>query len=328
MGRRGRLAFRFMRKRNRLLFEAGVGILLIIVFFGALNAVVTTHRTPVLTTQDLWEHANTTIVAFQYVNASDTSISNYEYYTLADIGTYYDNYIYISIPQHDGFVLRTISLFNFTAGNELVTGQYVVDHGVSTIYVYMEPITSTTPAFQNTWYVGPLALYLDADSNNHVWPWEDTELTSITTGKTDPSDNYTIKWNTLWPDDNNTAVDRTVNVDLGSTAIKIAGNGGNIIGIARFVGDVQGLQGIKLKLEMYAVSKKPLLAGLTEPIAGVISSMYAAILATFRRVKNYAATMFGGWLSGFTFTGLIGDPMTALIVSVIIITVVYWIHKR
>ncbi len=331
LGRRGRLSFRFMRKRNRLLFEAGVGILLIIVFFGALNAVVTTHRTPVLTTQDLWEHANTTIIAFQFVNSSDTTKSVYPAYKLADIASYYNGYLYITIPYPDTvYMLRTISIFNLTDSNgEQVTGQYIVSHGINSIYVYMEPIADADKVvFYNTFKVGPLTLALDSSGNGNIWPWEDTSLADIVTASTANDDNGSIKWNALWPDDNHTAVDRTIEPDLGSIAIKIAGNGGNIVGITRFMGDIQGLDGVKLKLEMYAVSKKPLLAGLTEPIAGIFSSMYAAILAAFRRVKNYAATMFGGWLSGFTFTGLIGDPMTALVVSVVIITVVYWIHKR
>ncbi|MCE4601271.1 MAG: hypothetical protein F7C38_06890 [Desulfurococcales archaeon] len=319
-----RLRLRYMSKKNKMLFEIGIGLVLIIIFLGFLNAVTTTKATPVLTTEDLWEHANTTIIGLMYVNASDTSQSTYKYYSLADVATYYDGYLYISIPRLDGFVLRTFSLFNMT-GADVVTGRYIVEHGANKMYIYMEPINSTAVTFMPTWRVGRLYLFVDT-GNGKIWPWEDTALIKITSTETTSTANDTEKWRKLWPD--NGTVNREIDVDLASVAIKITGKGDNIIGIARFMGDIQNLDGLKVKIAIYAVSEKPVLSAITEPVYSVIATLYTGILAVARRVKQYATTLFGGFFTHFSLTALIGDPVVALLLTVVFITIVFVTMKK
>mgnify|MGYP000737018902 CR=1 FL=1 len=317
-----------MSRKQKVLLEVGVFILGVILLLGALNTITATYKTPILTTEDLWKHANTTIIHFEFRNSTDTSKLKSVKYMISDVATFYDGYLYISIPYPDGYeVLRAISISNFTVrdGQALTVG-YMIEHGVNKLTIYIEPINSTPVSFGSA-AVYPLRFGVDTSGDDDVWlPSPDNIiLFEIVPDSAEQTSSDDIKWGALFPD--NGTVDREISIDLGSIAIKAAGYNDAVVGLHRVVGDVKNLEGFKLKLEIYAVSEKPVLKALSEPLYAMVAGLWSALLGLWRRVQSVVASAFGGFSLSAIFTGLIGDPVVALIVSIFIITIFFLIMR-
>lgn len=313
-------------KKNKLIFEMGLAVLLIILFIGALNSITATYKTPILDTKTLWEHANTTLISFEFRNTTDPSTSYaVKTYTLADVASFYDGYLYISIPYPNGYeVLRTIHIFNL---NGMTVGD-LIEYGVNRIYIYMEPINSTSITFGSGYHVSPLYLLIDNTGDTTWGPINnggDEVLLNLIDEQASTNDPVDVKWKALFPD--NGTINKEVGVDLGVLAIKAAGKTDKYISIHRFMGDVKGLEGLKLKLEIYAVSEKPVFKALTEPIYSIFAALYSLLLAVARRIKEYVVSAFSGFSASVFFTGLIGDPVVALVVTMAVVTVVFLVMK-
>ncbi|MHC1629322.1 MAG: hypothetical protein ACXQTI_10935 [Candidatus Nezhaarchaeales archaeon] len=323
----GRFRIKFhMSKKQKVLLEIGVFILAVILFIGALNTVTATYKTPILTTEDLWKYANTTHVMFEFRNSTDVSAgSKLATYSLADVASYYDGYLYISIPYPEGFeVLRGFEIFNLSG---LTVGD-LIEHGVNKIYIYIEPINSTPVTFSATYSVTPLRLLIDM-TNDASWGAIDNNgdetLIILVPDSAEGSDADSIKWKALFPD--NGTVNREVSVDLGVIAIKAAGKTGKYLSVHRLMGDARGLEGMKFKLEIYAVSEKPVLKAISEPLYSFFAGLWSALLGLWRRVKSIVASAFGGFSLSAIFTGLIGDPVVALVLTIFMVSIFFLIMK-
>ena len=118
--------------------------------------------------------------------------------------------------------------------------------------------------------------------------------------------------------------------DIGSLLVTATANNvlDSKVGIFVWTGDVQNLQGIKLKINLYATSEKPLLKAFTEPVYGMIAGLWSTLVALYNRVRQYVLSFFGGFSISAFFTGLIGDPTTALIITAVAVAVFFFALAR
>ncbi len=297
----GRFRIKFhMSKKQKVLLEVGVAILGIILLLGALNTVTATYKTPILTTEDLWKLANVTYVSIGYVNSTYGN-QTWPKYKLADIATYYDGYLYISIPKQLGY--DRFYGFSFWLVKDLngtpMTFRYLVDRGINHVYVHYEVDTNLTG------YELMIDFYKPFTGGSDVW-YVTEELV------------------------NGTTIDKEYRVDTGAfltTAISKSVLDSHVMLAFYYLKKPPVPSMVKLRIEIDAVSKKPVLKSLTEPIYSVLAGMWSAFLGLWRRVKSIVASAFGGFGLSTIFTGLIGDPIVALIISVIMVSVFFLIMR-
>ena len=89
---------RSSRKSNKLLFEAGIAIILILVAYITLSAISMQVKTEIISTSSL---PDDTIVKFTFEEfnlTAQTCRHIHAFYNLSDIATISDGYLYISIP--------------------------------------------------------------------------------------------------------------------------------------------------------------------------------------------------------------------------------------
>ena len=283
-----KLRIRYMTRKNKMLFELGIALVLIILFFGFLGSLTTISKTPIINNQILWD--NNATIQLSYIN-STSGASVTKSYNIRDIATLYNGSLYIQIPQvqgYDKFDAFAISLNN-------VTYRYVLDRGLNTIEYDLELIGDDNSSKVTRLELWPGAIYF-----NNV--------------------NF-----------NGTQVHVTYTVDPGSLLLKATGHmDDTIIWKIQINPDrpVSNLNGIRLAFNAYSVSKRPVLSAITEPVYSVIATLYTGILAVYRRVKQYASTLFGGFMTHFSLTALIGDPVTALLLTVVFLTIVFAVMKK
>lgn len=302
---------------NKLLFELAVGIVALLLIFGVLNSVTHTTKTQLVTTEDL---LNNSYIRLEWRNSTDpTADVQFPIYRLSDVATYYDGYLYISLvpPDSEHTVLRGFSIYYL--GNYTVSD--LVDRGFNNIELELEPINSTALVYHNTFNAGELSFRANTVSNSYIWS-DDYVLVSLTKriGSSDPAD---VKYNATFGKFNES-------IDVGSLLVSATASDAldKKTGIHVWIGDVENLEGLKLKLNMYVASEKPLLKAFTEPVWAFIAGLWSTLLAIYNRVRQYIASFVGGFSVSALFTGLIGDPVTALLISAAAIAVFFFALAR
>ena len=301
-----RLRLRYMSRKNKLLFEIGVGLVLIILFLGFLNAVTTTSYNKIVATEDVYSAGT---ITYWYKNATSGSVT-FETFNVSDVATMYNDALYITVPEKSGY--DRVYFVSIKLGNK--TWGELVDRGFNRVeyMLYVKNATAYTGALEYSKYVSLDKSYYGG-----------SKILELTT-YSDVTEFYTLFGV------NETT--RTVDVDTGALAVTVVSNNAQsnnvYLGVWLPGEPPSNYEYIKLKITLYAVSEKPVLAALTEPMYSVIATMYTAIWAVARRVKQYASTLFGGFFTHFSLTALIGDPVIALVLSIVFLTVVFMTMKK
>ena len=280
-----KLRFRYMTRKNKMLFELGIALILVILFFGFLGSLTSINREAIYTL------GGNETVYIEYKTSNGTYIRTGTY-KLSDIGTLYNGTWYISIP--------------YNADNETVYSVYIktnitigelINKGWNGVYFY----ASIIPDDANITFTQK---YITKDLQNY---WDNSK--AIVTFDVSPNA-------TSYKD-----------IDTGSLIVQTVGYTNNPpIPVVKL--PFKRIDGLKIAFTAYAVSTKPVLSAITEPVYSVIATLYTGILAVYRRVKQYASTLFGGFITHFSLTALIGDPVTALLLTVVFLTVVFMVMKK
>lgn len=291
------------KSKKFVLFEIGIAIVLFILFIGILNSIAYTQRTLIITAEDVYRLNETVRIGF--VNTT-TDAWTIQEYPIQSIAVLTGGKLYIALPPPpSGYNAYTsIRVFlNRTLGA-------LVERGLSYVEVYF-----VSDARHNKTLVMPFigigAASVVASSFNHegfsVHPIAQARIENLTA---------TTFFNAT--------------IDPGLFALKASSWGPSqeaVLFIGHHAGNAWTGSYIVLDFELYAISDKPVLKALMEPIYSFFAAMYTVLLAAIRRVKKYVVTAFGGFATSFTLTGLIGDPVVALILTMIFITIVFLVIK-
>ena len=290
------------RKSGKLLFEVAVVILFIVLFIGILNTMKYTSKTVILTTEDLLDQE----ISIKYLNTTSGECTS-TIYNITDVATFYNGKLYISIPSpptgydtFSDFIISTNITFN-----------ELVDKGLSKIHVYIEILNSSSISQNPTF---------DLDHFTEWWSWHSGDRYIII------SSDEAFKVN----NESHIYIEKDVDVDLGNLILYVtSGNFGNDYVALRLLCKTaySSLDGIVFSIEMYTISEKPMLSFLTEPVYAFASAIYGALVAMWQKIKSVALGAIGSFSLSTIFSGLIGDPMVALAITVVVILAVILIFK-
>ena len=90
------------------------------------------------------------------------------------------------------------------------------------------------------------------------------------------------------------------------------------------MGDIENLDGVKLRLNIYAVSKKPVFKWLTEPIATLWGALCGAFYSLWEKMKSVVVGAFSGASLGAVFTGLVENPYIAILLVSLIFLIIWY----
>lgn len=297
-----------VKQRKKLLYEIGVAVLMLTVLLGALSHISVSASTPIVTTDSLWKYASNITVTIEYRNTTDPGAGGQKLtYKLSDIGTFYNGTIYIAFNPPSGYErVRGVELVLVGSDGKPLTAQGMIDHGVGKVDIHVELIPSGTVDFPGTFATAILF---------GVGGWPPSLVTLAST----PNDIFNA---------NKTVANLTATLDPGSVAIKTLGRGNDPALIHLWLGDVGGVSGIKLHVEIYGVSKKPVLAIYAEPVYAVLTATVSALYAAARRIQQYAMSAFGGLGLATIFSGLTGSAIAAMVLGIAFFVVMVELRKK
>ncbi|AGK60948.1 hypothetical protein Asulf_00944 [Archaeoglobus sulfaticallidus PM70-1] len=303
---------------NKLLFEVAVGIVALVLLFGVLNTVTHTSETELITTEDL---KNCTLVMYYTkVNTSTglTEGSVYASYQLSDIAVLKDGYLYVAFPYDvevpAGYDLEVVHFGIYL--NK--TFKDLIDLGWNGYEVEFQLVNSSALPSSGTMYLGLDEAFADAGHDEIAIEsrWENylnlSNMSSVPAkyeGDVDPAELLITASSIL---------DKEVMFCFEPlTRVWTPGDG-----------QYRTLDGFILKLNIYTASEKPVLKAFTEPIWAFMAGLWSTLLAVYNRVRQYIGSFVGGFSVSAFFTGLIGDPVTAAIISAIMIAVFFFALVR
>ena len=325
----GRLRIKFrMSRKQKLIFEVGVAILCMIIFLGVLGAIKQVSYVPILTTEDLWQNTNVTTIVFQYSNSTaEKSLI----YNLSDVATYSNGRLYISIPSPPSDIPNaslksiTINMYNLN-----ITWNDLIEKGLNRIELFLYIHNTTDFGLNNNAIIGlgrvnsPNQYVVWIDDKKYVGGFRVFALVFY-----DKWDVFYEKYMGLGSLDNTTVI--TADIDPGLLALNVVQDNAGNAGVGLMIGGHKGQKFLAdymvIDLKLYAVSEKPVLKVLSEPLYSFFAGLWSAMLGLWRRVQSVVASAFGGFSLSAVFTGLIGDPIVALILSIFIITVFFMIMR-
>jgi len=287
--------------------EIGLAIALFILFIGILNTITISNKVLILSHESLLNNSKITI---EFVTPNGSMFATYR---LSDISILHDDYLYIQFPI-EGKV-RVISIYPIIEVKELL------DKGINKVLVEVYPINISSVKFGN-FHSGGLALSVNK-WGAHPWVtyiWGDytnvpiIQLTNPTPVKANYSEKYKVTFGRF---EKNVTVSELLMRSISANALD------KKLGLTFALGDASNLDGIKLKLQIYAFETKPVLQVLTEPVYGFIAGLWSSLLALYYRLRQYVLSFFGGFTGVTIFTGLIGDVIVGLIITTIVITIFY-----
>jgi len=292
-----------MSKKHKLIFEMGVAVLCLVLFLGTLGTLSYTSKVQILTTDDLIN----CVVRIVYKNTTSGVATSVEY-NASDIATLYDGKLYLSIPSPPAGYDAILSIRFFTN----ITFNELIDKGLNKVEYRIEFMNNTAVSTS-------VSVFLDHYRSDMTWH----------------SGKYWIFCSNYKPvvDDatGRLVLNATEDIDLGSFVLYVmAGGFSNDIVVPSITFTaipVQNIDGIVLQFSMYTISEKPVLKALSEPVYSFLAAMWSALLGVVRRVKSVVASAFGGFSLSAIFTGLIGDPVMALVVSIFVITMFFIVMK-
>ena len=295
------------KKRKKLLYEIGMTIFLAMVLLGVLSTVTMSASTPVVTTDSLWQYAKNVIVTVEYRNSTNPNAGGQKVsYKLSDIGTYYNNTIYLAFNPPSGYGrIRGVHIYLVTIDNTTPTAQYLINHGVGKVDIQVELIPSGTIDFPGTWGTG---------IQFGVGSWPPNFITLAGIGSIFNA--------------NKTTANLTTTIDPGTIAVKTLGHSNDPTTIHIWLGDVSGVSGIKLRVEVDGVSKKPVLAIYAQPLYAAFTAIVSALYAAVRRIQQYALSAFGGLGLATLFSGLTGSAVAAMVLAIIFFIVMVELRKK
>ena len=302
---------------NKILYEIAIGIVAVILLLGVLNTITHTEKVVIVDSNDL----NKTIrVSWAIYNATTNEFircANTDY-NLSDIATLYNGYLYISIPLPELNANETAK-FNYIWIAENVTWSDLVNRGFNSYYVEFQIINDT--ALPNTNDMFGLGLAYHVGSKDSWMNYLPVLFEGTFKDYVNASDGST------------TTATYKGDIDTGNLLLdQVAKGYGNSKVYIQFDPAIiltpDQIQGIKIKYELYVTSKKPILKMFTEPAYGIIAGLWSTLVAVYHRIRQYALSFFGGFSVSALFTGLIGDPTTALIITAAVVAVFFFALAR
>ena len=135
------------RKQNKLIFELGLLVILVLVAYILMTSITMSIKTPIVTTEELWKWKDSVKVFIRYGSYNSTTgelkYHQYKLYNLSDIASYFDGYLYISIPTNtppDGYDKDLVAYFAITlvADNKILTHNDLAEKGLNKIEVFVQ----------------------------------------------------------------------------------------------------------------------------------------------------------------------------------------------
>ena len=327
---RSRRRGRSSRKSNKLLFEAGIAIILVLVAYIALSAISMQVKSAIVTTETLWAYNEKTKVMIRY-GSYNTTTGYLEFheiveYALKDIASYSNGYLYISIPQNspkNGYDLDLMTYFAITlvTDNKTLTHNDLIEKGLNKIEIFIQVLNSTNILMPSS--PSPQELSINDYDGVTLASFHGNVILSIHTFS-----NISQQLNEYL---NGTTFEK--DVDLGSYILTVTSKGASshypVIVIPLRYADPSTIDGFKIRINLYAVSEKPLFAWLTEPFAVMWGALVGAFYSLWEKTKSVVLGAFSGATMGAVFTGLVENPYIAiLLVSLIFLIIAYFAYEK
>ncbi len=235
----------------------------------------------------------------------------YKTYALSDIAVLYNNYLYINIPYDLEYDTSTQYLaFDYLAIEFNETYSELVDKGFSAYSIEFQIINNTALPLDKK-----ILLYLGYGTGNIAL------------------NIYVKTFEEYINESNNSIVTIENSVDVGSLILDMvakdySSKSVQLVVNPEYVLSSDCITGIKMKYVLYTTSEKPILKMFTEPAYGIIAGLWSTLVAVYHRIRQYALSFFGGFSVSALFTGLIGDPTTALIITAAVVAVFFFALAR
>ena len=296
---------------NKILYEIAIGIVAVILLVGVLNTVTHTEKVPIITS-DI--HNYTIGFIWGVYNATDgsykmdkTVIAN-----LSDVSTFYNGYLYIVPiePDYDSAteVIRLARVYI----NCNMTWDDLIDAGINGYDVEIQVLNNTDLSLNRFDIAFSPECYWDKKLIVIEDSWEDYLKLS------------------------NSSTELAIyngSIDVGSLLLQaMSADAINkkvyfYIFTEPYILNTD-IDGFKLKFALYATSEEPIFKMFTEPAYGIIAGLWSTLVAVYHRIRQYALSFFGGFSISALFTGLIGDPTTALIITAAVVAVFFFALAR
>ncbi|MHA1589242.1 MAG: hypothetical protein ACTSVA_01375 [Candidatus Njordarchaeales archaeon] len=325
---------RSRKKQNKLLFELGIAIILLLTAYIIMSTVTLSVKIPIVTTEELWKYADYIDIIIVYekfnsTNGEDLGVRKSFMYHLKDIASYSDEYLYLSIPDPSESDVEIDYKFYYIGvelvrENKTIVWSDLIQQGLNYVEVYIDVINSTPikPWLEDIFSPSFIKLYAfetNMDPDGKKFP------VTIVDGK---------EYNNVTEFMNQIVDEKHYNttIDLGELILFITSN--NLasynVGLEIYF-PVDKINGFKLKINLYATSEKPVFKWITEPFATLWGALVGAFYSLWEKMKSVVVGAFSGASLGAVFTGLVENVYVAILLTTLIFLVIAYFayeHKR
>jgi len=311
--RRGRSS---KKKSNKLLFELGIAVILLLTIYILMSSVSMSIKTKIYTIPP-GDDSKIIIFYAKWNVTSKTFLSHIvREYNLSDIASATGDYAYISIPDIDDDPNDDIG---YTLARFFIEIPYsysdLVNRGLNKIIFRVYVLNDTAiESYTGVSGARSLALFKIDGSTieivKELYEYNKTELLN------------NLLFNCSFEFD----------IDPGDLAIASTSHEANNYNLSiGFEGlyDISGVYGFKIRIEFYTISEKPILKFLTEPFAMLWGALVGAFYSLWEKMKSVVLGAFSGASLGAVFTGLVENPYLAiLLTSLVFLIIAYFAYEK